>query len=626
MKKRYISVMAVASLFSVAAMAQHKITGVVKDAQGMPVTGALVTAVGNSSIKSITDQNGEFTLELDGESYIDITYADNLKKRLWTDNKEMIEVCLDYADAYIENRGTLPPGMEKTQAISTIQGSMIENNSTFNVGNSVYGLIPGLIVKQNTGWTDGATLMVRGGGAQTSQSPIIVVDGMQRTLNYLNMLEIESISILKDGAATALWGPRGANGVVVVTTKRGSYNTRHIDVNYTYGMGLPVNQPEFVDGYEYAALRNEALHNDGLAPEFSASAIEAFRNGTNPELFPNVDWQKEALRNFTTNHQLNLTFRGGGRKVRYFTALNYKNDQGIINNDLANYTDRYNAQMKKYQLNARMNLDVDVTAYTRVSLNMYGFLQENSRPRTEEENIFGNLYNVPAGAFPIKTSDGYWATDNLFSLNPIAAIADVGYFRTDERVLQSDLRIFQDLSPVTKGLRAEVGVSYDNSAVYQETGTKNYAYQALTRVPGAVFGDYNLIKNLGGDNQALSVNNQGLNSQFMRVALHALAGYDRAFGRHAVNGTLQYRQEAYVPMGRNTTRKRQSYIFAGGYNYDNRYLLDVVVNHSGTSVLSDGDKFRTYPAVSAAWVATNEKFWKNKSAINLAQSHKSVAI
>lgn len=616
MKKRYISVMAVASLFSVAAMAQHKITGVVKDVQGMPVTGALVTAVGNSSIKSITDQNGEFTLELDGEAYIDITYADNLKKRLWTDNKEKIEVCLDYADAYIENRGTLPPGMEKTQAISTIQGSMIENNSTFNVGNSVYGLIPGLIVKQNTGWTDGATLMVRGGGSQTSQSPIIVVDGMQRTLNYLNMLEIESISILKDGAATALWGPRGANGVVVVTTKRGSYNTRRIDVNYTYGMGLPVNQPEFVDGYEYAKLRNEALHNDGLAPEFSASAIEAFRNGTNPELFPNVDWQKEALRNFTTNHQLNLTFRGGGRKVRYFTVLNYKNDQGIINNDLANYTDRYNAQMKKYQLNARMNLDVDVTAYTRVSLNMYGFLQENSRPRTEEENLFGNLYNVPSGAFPIRTSDGYWATDNLFSLNPIAAIADVGYFRTDERVLQSDLRIFQDLSPITKGLRAEVGVSYDNSAVYQETGTKNYAYQALTRVPGAVFGDYNLIKNLGGDNQALSVNNQGLNSQFVRVALHAIAGYDRAFGRHAVNGNLQYRQESYVPMGRNTTRKRQSYIFAGGYNYDNRYLLDVVVNHSGTSVLSDGDKFRTYPAVSAAWVATNEKFWKNKSAIN----------
>lgn len=615
MKKKYISILAAASIISVSAMAQQKVTGVIKDAQGMPVAGALVSAVGNSSIKSITDQEGIFTLDINENDFIEITYADKYKKRVWTRGKNSLEIVLDNNNLSVDNGGQKLLGTEITQSISTIKGEAIENNSTFNVGNSIFGLIPGLIVNQNTGWTDGATLIVRGGASQTSQSPLIVVDGVPRTLDYLNMLEIESISVLKDGAATAIWGTRGANGVVMVTTKRGSYNSRKIDVNYTFGMGLPINQPEFVNGYEYAQLRNEALRYDGLPTEYNDIALNAFRDGTNPEMFPNVDWQKEALRNYTTNHQLNITFKGGGRKVRYFTAINYKNDQGILNSNVTDYTDRYNSQMKKYQLNARMNLDIDVTDYTKVALNMYGYLHENSRPRTSEENIFGNLYNVPSGAFPIITSNNYWGSNNIFKINPIAEIADKGYFRTDERMLQSDLHITQDLSMVTKGLRAEIGVSYDNSAVYQETGSKEYKYEALTLVPTET-GDYELIRNLAGEDKALSISNGGLNNQFMRVALNAQIGYDRAFGKHAVNGILQYKQESYVTMGINTTLKRQSYIFAGGYNYDNRYIVDVVLNQSGTSVLSDGDKFRTYPAVSAAWVLTNESFWNKESAVD----------
>lgn len=612
MKKKYISVLALACLFSASAMAQQKITGVVKDAQGEPVLGALVTAVGDPTEKSITDQKGVFTLNANQGEYIEIVYADSQKKRVWVKG-ESLEICLEDLDTYTENRSKLQSGREQTQAVSTLSGEKIANNSTFNVGNSLYGMLPGLIVKQNTGWTDGATLMVRGGGSQSSQSPLIVVDGIPRTLNYLNMLEVESISVLKDGAATALWGTRGANGVVVVTTKRGQYNRRDIDVNYTYGMGLPINQPEFVDGVTYAQMRNEALYYDGLPLEYDATAFEAFRNGSNPDAFPNVDWMGTALRDYTTNHQLNLTFRGGGKRVRYYTAINYKNDQGILDTDLVNSTGRYDAQFKKYRLDARMNLDIDVTDYTRVALNMFGLLHENNRPRESEANIFGNLFHVPSGAFPIRTTNGYWGSNNIFKINPIAEIAENGYFRTDERMLQSDLRIYQDLSPVTKGLKAEVGISYDNSAVYQETGSQEYEYEALTVIPGAVLGEYEILRNVGGEEKALSISNGGLNSQFMRLVIDGRVGYDRAFGLHAVNGNLMYRQESYTPLGRNNSRKRQSVIFTGGYNYDNRYLVDVVVNYSGTSVLSDGDKFRTYPAISAAWVLSNESFWKNAS-------------
>lgn len=615
MKKRYISVLAVASLLSLSAMAQQKITGVVKDTQGAPVLGAVVAAVGDPARHAVTDINGLFTLEANQGDYLEVSYADKQKKRVWVKG-EKLEVALDGQSLFVENRGRVQATGDQTQAIATLSGEQLRSNSTFNVGNALYGLIPGLIVKQNTGWTDGATLQVRGGASQTGNTPLIVVDGVPRTLDYLNMLEVENISVLKDGAATALWGTRGANGVVIVTTKRGQYNSRDIDVNYTYGIGLPVNQPEFVDGYTYALMKNEALYYDGLPAKYDAPALEAFRNGTDPDAFANVDWLDHALRNHTENHQLNLTFRGGGQKLRYFSAINYKNDQGILSDRAAHYSDRYDAQMKKYRLDARINLDIDVTRYTQVGLSLFGLLHENNRPRTTESDLFTGLYNVPSGAFPLRTATGSWGSDNIFKYNPIARIADTGYYRTDERLLQGDLRIRQDLSLLTRGLRAELGISYDNSAVYHETGTKDYAYEAIDVVPGAVPGEYDLLRSKGGEDKALSISNSGFASQFSRTVVDAKVGYDRAFGPHAVNGTLQYRQESYVPTGINVTRKRQSYLFTAGYNYDNRYLVDVVANHSGTSVLSRGDRFRTYPAVSAAWIVSNEKFWQENPVVD----------
>lgn len=622
MNKRYISVLAVVGLFVFSAMAQQKATGVVKDGQGIPVMGALVSVVGNPTQKSLTDQGGVFTLEVKKGDYIEVVYADEQKKRVWVDGKSM-NICLDEKTLLSDNRGKVQSVEEQTQAISVLSGDKLKSNSAFNVGNALYGMLPGLEVIQNTGWTDGATLRVRGGVSLSATGPLVVVDGIPRSLDYLNMLEVESVSVLKDGAATALWGTRGANGVVMVKTKRGQYNTRDIDVNYTYGIGLPVNQPEFVDGYTYAIMKNEALYYDGLPLQFDQVALDKFRDGTDRDAFANTDWLGEALRNHTVNNQLNLSFRGGGKRVRYYSAINYKNDYGILSKDIAKYFDRYDAQMKKYRLDARMSLDIDVTDYTKVALSVFGLMHENNRPRTSEADIFSGLYNVPSGAFSMKNSTGEWGSDNIFKYNPIGRIADVGYYRTDERLLQSDLRVYQDLSLVTKGLKAELGISYDNSATYRETGSKNYAYEAISVIPNLITGEYELIRGKGGDDSALSVDNEGLSSQFMRTVIDGKVAYDRAFGLHAVTGTLQYRQESYVPLERNTTRKRQSYIFTGGYNYANKYLVDVVLNHSGTSVLSNGDKFRTYPAVSAAWVVSNESFWKDVKVVDYLKARAS---
>lgn len=621
MKKRYISILAIVGLFSFSAMAQDKITGIVKNTHDVPVSGALVSVVGNPTKSSITDKDGVFVLNAEKGDYIDITYTNGLKKRMWVKSNN-IEVLLSDIDIQLDNHSKIQAGGDLTQAISSLSGDKLKSNSAHNVSNALYGMIPGLIVKQNTGWTDSATLMVRGGGSLSSSTPLIVVDGIPRSLSYLNMLEIETVTVLKDGAATALWGTRGGNGVVVITTKRGQYNSRNVDVNYTYGIGLPINQPEFVDGYTYALMKNEALKYDGLEPMYDATALEKFKDGSDRDTYANTNWMDEALRNHTVNHQLNLSFRGGGKRLRYYSAINYKNDYGILNKNIAKYSERYDAQMKKFRLDARMNLDIDVTQYTKASLSIFGLMHENTRPRTSESNIFGGLYNVPSGVFAVKNSSGYWGGNNIFKMNPIAQIADAGYFRTDQRLLESNLRIYQDLSLLTQGLRAELGISYDNNAVYQETGSKSYNYETVLVIPNTQTGANDIVRTLVGDNSALSISNGGLNSQFMRTVIDGQIGYDRAFGLHAINSTLQYRQESFVPMGRNESRKYQSYIFTGGYNYDNRYMIDLVVNHSGTSVLSNGDKFRTYPAISTAWILSNEKYW-NKSIIDFMKVHAS---
>ena len=185
----------------------------------------------------------------------------------------------------------------QTSAVSTVTSEELEKNSTPNPYNTLYGLLPGLSVLQQTGWTDNAKLIVRGRGSLNGAEPLIIVDGFPRPLEYLNVAEIESVSVLKDGAATAVWGPRGANGVIVITTKRGKEAKMSIDVNYRFGMGLPINQPKFVDAYTYAQAKNEALLLDGLQPQYTNAHLEAFRNGSNRDLYADTDWLNEGLRN-----------------------------------------------------------------------------------------------------------------------------------------------------------------------------------------------------------------------------------------------------------------------------------------------------------------------------------------
>ena len=499
----------------------------------------------------------------------------------------------------------------ETAAVSVITEEEISRNSTQNLYNTLYGTLPGLSVMQRLGANELSDMFLRGG-----PNPLILVDGFPRPMEYLTTVEVESVKVLKDGAATALWGPRGANGVVMVTTKRGDYESRELSINYTFGMGLPVNMPEFADGYSYAAAYNEALYYDGLPLKYSTADLAAFRSGAYPDLFPNTDWMDEALRDYSTNHQFDITLRGGGKKLRYFTSLGYRNDYGILEPGLTK-NERYTNQFRQYGLNLRLNIDVDITPTTLVKWTMYGSLQERKRPFAEADDIFSTIYDTPSAMFPVRTSSGHWGGDLVFDKNPVANISDRGYYKTNPRTLSADIRIIQDLKVITPGLSIELAASYDNTAIFKEDGQKTYSYEVNTPLRNPVSGEYDAVPQIYGTDGALKVNCYGMEDQSVAANALASVNYERTFGKHSVDASALYKLEYSSSLGRNNTDKRLYSTVMAGYNYDNRYMLDATFSYIGTSRLQKTKHYKAYPSVAAAWVISNEKFLKSSKAVDL---------
>lgn len=608
--KKFLYIIGLTIAFSMNSMAQQTMSGVVKDATGKPVSGVRVSKVGESRFNSITDENGIFSLELQEGDYIDLNYADVVSKRVRV-SSGMAEIILDNEANSIVDFGFIKrTEANQTQSVSTIYADELKRSatSTNRVNNALFGLLSGLHLTQNAGWRTNASMKVRG----VSGSPLVLVDGFQRGLTNMTLEEIESVQVLKDGAATALYGARAANGVILINTKRGIYNSFDIDVNYRHGFNFPINQPEMADAYTYAMAQNEALYYDGLPLQYSAKQLENFKQGTNPMYYPNTDWVKEGMRDFGQNNQFNIAVRGGGQRIRYMALLDYKNEFGLLNEDYTHYSDRYNSQIRNYELDLRMNLDVDVTPSTKVKFSLYGIIGEDKRPNTGVDAIFQNLYTVPSAAFPVKTPGGNWGSNSIFKMNPIAAIADVGYVQENRRLLEGDMRINQDLSMMVKGLSAEVAVAYDNSATFQDIGSKTYAYEIFNQTAAGL-----PSSQIGGSNSTMQITSSGLTDQFIRASLEAKLNYDRAFRKHQLSASVVYRQDMEEPLGVSTSYYRQNVMGFAGYNYDNRYMIDLVGNYYGTSVLLKGDKFRFYPAVSVGWNLANESFLESASQIDL---------
>ncbi|UVQ46628.1 SusC/RagA family TonB-linked outer membrane protein [Parabacteroides faecis] len=611
---------------SVLSYAQDASTTIkVVDKQNNPLIGVKVALKDNMSNGSLTDERGQVSLDDTQKGDILIVQASDGSRKDIQVKEGMNVVVLDGRSKPV-NRGFNLSGRneESTAAVSTIYMQSAKT-SDINPANSLYGKLTGLTSLQATtvAWSSDPEMFVRGTGTTGTKTPLILIDGFERPLSSLSQDEIESVTVLKDAASQALYGVRGANGVILVTTKRGEFSGMKVKASYQFGLNTPFRIPTMANGYQYAQAMNEALQMDGLAALYSQSDLAAFQSGTQPELFPSVNWADEVLKDKGTTHQFNASFTGGGKNIRYFAAINYIGDNGFMNTD--HFSPDYSSQMEWDKLSARANLDINATKLTLIKLNLLGILSQHNRPATNYPTLFPMIYNVPSAAFPIQTSTGVWGGDNIRK-NPVAESVATGFSIGNDRSLYADLRILQDLSVLTPGLSAELAIAYDNQASYWDSKTKNYVYESLqpVRDNGGNITDITRVRY--GQETDLSFSSS-LGSQSRVTTFEAKVNYEKNWlDTHQLNASVIYHQEENSPNGVNQTYRRQSYIGNVSYAYKNKYLADLVLTYSGSSVLGNSDKYAFFPAISAGWVISSEDFMQNATAINYLKARASWGI
>ncbi|MBQ2673075.1 MAG: SusC/RagA family TonB-linked outer membrane protein [Prevotella sp.] len=517
---------------------------------------------------------------------------------------------------------------ESTAAVSVITNRDTDRRSAKNIGNSILGQGLGLISLQGSGRyaSQNPTFYIRGLQTLSSSTntPLILVDGIERDITTITPEEVESVSILKDAAAVALYGYKGANGAILVTTKRGKANTSSIKVTYDHLFNSIVDKPKFVDAYTYGLAINEARANDGLGARYNQNELEALRNGTYPTLYPNVNWVDETFRDHAMTNKYNIEFRGGASKFRYYAMVDLISDKGFVKNFDGN--DGYSTQDKYVKGNMRMNLDIDLTPTTLVKVNVLGVLSETSRPGSAVD-LWDMVYTLPAAAFPVRTANGTWGGSNTWSgeLNPVAQSMGAAYYKNHTRTLLADLTIRQDLSSWIKGLGATIRVAYDNVANIYEDHSKTYVYGV--EVPSWPTGS-NAPTSKSSTYGTDSPMGDGASVDTYNRRLHIDGGFNfqRSFGKHDLYTQLKWDYEYVDPEGVNNTIYRQNISWWTHYGYNKRYYADFALVYSGSSRLAPNTKWNFSPTLSAAWVISNEHFMKDVKWINFLKLRASAGI
>lgn len=516
---------------------------------------------------------------------------------------------------------------QSTSAVSVITSESTNKRSAKNIGNSILGQGSGLISLQNSGNYAGInpTFYIRGMQSLDGNTPLFVVDGIERDIQYISAEEVESVSVLKDAAATALYGYKGANGVVLITTKRGKFNSKEIKVNLDHAINFMAHKPKFVDAQTYAKAMNEAYANDGFEnPRYTQEEVDAFGSGKYPYLYPNVNWVDETFRNHSVTNMLNASFTGGGEKFKYYALLDLQYDNGFVKNPDTH--EGYSTNNKYVKGNLRMNMDMILSKNTTMKVNLLGVLAESNAPGNSAK-LWNMVYGLPSAAFAVKGEDGKWGGNSTWAgtVNPVAQSQDAGYSRNHNRGIYTDLTIRQELPAVLKGLAVQGRIAYDHFSNIYENYSKTYVYGSPTVVDW-LDGKPQLGKAFTGGSESDLGASISTNSFTRRFHADASADYQNTFGAHSIYSQLKYDYEFSDEFAINSTLYRQNISWYTHYGLLDRYFLDLVLVESGSNRLAPGSKWALSPTVSAAWVLSKENFMKNLNWVDFLKLRASYGI
>ncbi|WP_242095151.1 SusC/RagA family TonB-linked outer membrane protein [Aestuariivivens sediminicola] len=587
----------------------------VEDGSGLPLEGVIIQSMDNFSELVKTDESGVATLNILVNGLIKLTLGD-MEETVLVKTKK-VKVQLNNSDKRVNLGFGLSKSVdETTSSIDVVYSDELEKSSLNNPLESLYGQLTGLMVLQNGGepWNRNPSINIRGRGTLNNNSVLVIVDGFERNLSTLALLDIESVSVLKDGTALARYGQRGANGVILVTTKRGNKGSLKAEFTIDQGWNFAFREPEFLNSYDYARAVNQASILDGNAPVYSDQDLFGFQSNEDPFLLPNVNWFDETFRDFGNTTNISGRFSGGSKTLKYFASVNYQNERGLFDN--TNFDNRYDSQLKYDRFNFRTNIDLDVTNTTKFILNATGYIDGRTVPGAQVSGIMNALYRIPSAAFPVRTPNGEFGGTEFYDNNPVALVSSTGVRQPNGRQIMVDGQIIQDLSGLVKGLSAELALAYDNQVVYTENRIREFLYESLSFLRDPLTGEIiDSFATVFGSETDLNFSS-GFGDQVRHATLYGKLNYDKIWGNHKLNASLMYHQDKRVNDGQYNTFLHQNSMVSASYGYKNRYFIDHVLSYAGSSVLPDGDRFGFFPAFSAGWIVNRENFLKDSKTID----------
>lgn len=514
-----------------------------------------------------------------------------------------------------------------TGAITNVNVDDMKHYATSNISNALAGNVPGVIAMQTSGqpgrnksefWIRGISTFGAGSSAY------ILVDGFEReSIDDLNIEDIANFTVLKDASATAIYGSKGANGVVLITTKRGEAGRIKVNAKFETSYNSRTKTPEFVSGETYASLLNEASVTRSQGLYYSPAELELYANGLDPDLYPNVDWKNLLLKDGAMSYRANLNISGGGQTARYYASISYVNDEGMYKTD-ATLRDKYNTNANYSRWNYRLNLDIDASSTTVIRIGTAGDLSLRNAPGQGDDHTWDALFGYNAILTPIMYSNGYVPMINInrddYRSNPWVMTTQTGYKQEWNNNLQTNVSLEQDLRFVTPGLRFTGRVGYDtynyNSINHLQYPERWYA-NGRDKETGEII--FDRIKPMVPMEQ--SSNNSGSRRLFVDLLLN----YNRTFAEaHTVGGVFRYTYDENIQtqnigndIKNSVARKNMGIAGQVSYNFKSRYFVDFNFGYNGSENFADGHRFGFFPAVSGAWVLTNESFMQNQNVLDL---------
>lgn len=599
-----------------------KVSGTVTDEQNQPLIGVNVTIQGVTGFGTTTDVDGKYTIEMEPYNRLVFSYIGFIEQEILIKEQTKQNVVLKEDDATSLDEVIITgTGVQKkltvTGAVTQISMDDIASTSTSNLTNMLAGNVPGVMAMQSSGqpgkntsefWVRGISTFGAGSSA------LVLVDGFPRDLNEISIEDIESFTVLKDASTTAIYGSKGANGVILITTKKGKAGKVNVDAKFEAAYNTRTMTPTFADGYSYASMMNEALITRNQEPEYSPEELEILKLGLDPDLYPNVDWQDLLLRNGAMTYRGSLNLSGGGNTARYFISGSYLNEQGMYKVD-ENIKKDYDTNANSQLYNYRMNVDVDITKTTLVKVGVSGSLRKMNEPG-RAINVWEALMRQNPIEIPAMYSDGRFPTRGVDAdTNPWVLTTQTGYNETWENKIQTNITLEQKLDFITKGLSFVGRFGYDTnngSNIRRMKMPELYKANKQRNEAGE------LVFNRIAAEQKMSQESgsSGSRYEYLEAELH----YNRGFKDHNIGATLKYNQNSSIStvgiggdIINGIARRNQGLAGRVSYNWKNRYFADFNFGYNGSENFAKGHQFGFFPAMSAAWNVAEEGFIRNNA-------------